>query len=165
MLNSVDVKIIGVKSYMATVAKALGQFGAKEGECVVRWTAKPNTTRRLYNPAGQEMIGAVVLALRGEARTYGMNTLEQELQISWPVLETRLEMRIDFRKETAQVISRFFTSSAATDYKTFVGMLKYADLMLRRGCISNDQLVKQVIIRSTVEMKSVLIKLAYGNGV
>lgn len=62
-----------LKNDMASVAKTLGVFSAKDGECIERWTACAAKTDMLFNLCERESVGAVFLALRGEAREWAMN--------------------------------------------------------------------------------------------
>ena len=150
-----------LKADMATVSKAIGEFKANEGEGVERWVANAQTTGRLYNLSDQEMVGAVVLALRGEARDWAMSALERNPNISWSEMRDGIQVRFASQKETQEVVSRFFASPPATDYKSFMSMLRDADLMLRRGCLTNEHLMKQVIVRAPVDIKAMLLQLAY----
>ena len=122
-----------LKADMATVSKAIGEFKANEGECVERWVANAQTTGRLYNLSDQEMVGAVVLALRVEARDWAMSALERNPNISWSEMRDGIQVRFASQKETQEVVSRFFASPPATDYKSFMSMLRDADLMIRGG--------------------------------
>ena len=153
-----------LKADMATVSKALGEHKAGEGECVERWTANAETTGKLYNLTQNEMLGAVVLALRGEAREWAMKLLERNPDTEWTDMRRELEARFASQKETATVVSRFFTSPPASDYAAFTAMLKDADLMARRGCLSQEALMRQVIAKAPSELKGMLLQMAYQGG-
>ena len=90
-----------------------------------------------------------------------MSALERNPNISWSEMRDGIQVRFASQKETQEVVSRFFASPPATDYKSFMSMLRDADLMLRRGCLTNEHLMKQVIVRAPVDIKAMLLQLAY----
>lgn len=76
---------------------------------------------------------------------------------------TSIKSRFAKTRETAEVLNRFFASPPSVTYTDYIRLLKDATTIFRRGSVNVDPLIKQVIVRSPGDIKSLLLQAASGS--
>lgn len=106
------------------------------------------------------LVTAVLTALRGEAQRWASQQWRSLRSLSFGELSYELRCRFAQNKETAEVVSRFFTAPQSRSYKEYMCLLKDATLLYRRKAVCSEALMKQLIVRSPGDIKSLLLQAA-----
>ncbi|MGL6008750.1 MAG: hypothetical protein ACRC1D_04765, partial [Culicoidibacterales bacterium] len=145
---------------MATVTKAIGEFSGNDDENVEEWLRTVEIMCRLAQLNDGDAVRTAIFGLRGVARTWATNLLNINIQISWTNFKHEMRTRFASTKETAEVLSRFFSRGQSGSYDEYSSLLRDARMIYERGCINAEPLMKQVIARSPAEIKPVLLQAA-----
>ena len=104
---------------MATVVKAIGEFTGAEGENIEEWLNVVEVLCGIENLSDYERVRVVMLCLREGARTWGVALLTADMSISWNIFKNELRKSYSSSKETAEVLSRFFSRGQSNTYDEY----------------------------------------------
>ncbi|KAI4293327.1 hypothetical protein PAPHI01_2601, partial [Pancytospora philotis] len=145
---------------MATNNKSWGEFAGKAGENVEQWAERAKMIRHCSGLDECCLVGMTLTSLRGEAEAWAAEHWSRLIDLSVDALLGELVRRFTNSKETAEVVSRFFTAGPSKTYGAYMSLLADATTCFRRGCINSEPLIKQVIVRSPGDIKSMLLQAA-----
>ena len=108
----------------------------------------------------KNLILFTILAFRREAQSWATTRARVMETRSWESFRADMVARFASQKETAKVVTRFFTRKGAFPYKDYLDFLKDASFLLRKGSMNAEALIKQVVVRSPAEIKSLILVAA-----
>ncbi|KAI4292770.1 hypothetical protein PAPHI01_2044 [Pancytospora philotis] len=145
---------------MATNSKSWGEFAGKPGDNVEQWAERVKMIRYCSGLDERSLVGMTLASLRGEAEAWASEHWSRLIDLPVDSLLGELVRRFTNSKETAEVVSRFFTTGPSKTYAAYMNLLADATTCFRRGCINSEPLIKQVIVRSPGDIKSMLLQAA-----
>ncbi|KAI4293213.1 hypothetical protein PAPHI01_2487 [Pancytospora philotis] len=145
---------------MATNNKSWGEFAGKQGECIEQWVERIKMIRHCSRLDDRTIAGMTLMSLRGEAEAWASEHWTRLVELPVEALMAELIQRFTNSKETAEVVSRFFTAGQSKTYVAYMKLLADATTCYRRGCVNSESLIKQVIVRSPGDIKSMLLQAA-----
>lgn len=77
--------------------------------------------------------------------------------MSFDQFTSSLENRFRSARETSEILNGFFTSKQSRTYSEYIELLLDATEIFGRECIHSGPLIKQVIVRSPGDIKSLLL--------
>ncbi|KAI5151821.1 hypothetical protein ENBRE01_2410 [Enteropsectra breve] len=147
-------------SNMATLLKTIGVFSAAGEEDIEEYINRIRMVSHCATATDKDMAQAALLGLRGEAQAWATQYWETLVGLTFEQLAEELTSRFAKTRETAEVLTRFFGARQSATYPEYIGLLKDATLIFRRKCINLEALIKQVIVRSPGDIKSLLLQAA-----
>lgn len=147
-----------VKLDMASAMEAIRTFSGTENEDITTWIKEVQLVQNLLSLEDDTTLKAAALRLRGKAQQWCCNVFKTSPCLKFQEFIKLISSQYCNPQRVHNLLEKFLSTKIATTKEEFRELLNNATILLEKGCLNSNAMIKLLISRAPPELKIVLLQ-------